>query len=268
MPYLNAGGIRLSYERAGRGEPVLLIMGSGASRRQWDMHQTPALRRAGYETITFDNRGVPPSDVPPGRYALDDLVADTRGLIEALDLAPCRIVGTSLGSLVAQELAIGEPGLVRSAVLMATRARSDVLRRAQTAVDRIMAETGARVPPKYRALNAVLQMLSPRTLNDDRAVASWLEIFELTGDADAAAPAQAWVETDGDRRAALRGVAAPCRVIAFADDVITPPHLCAEVADAVPDCDLVEIPGCGHLGHLERPEPVNEAIVEFFAKAP
>jgi pimeloyl-ACP methyl ester carboxylesterase len=266
MPHLNSNGIRLSYQRSGRGEPVLLIMGAAASRRQWDMHQTPALHEAGYETVTFDNRGVPPSEVPPGKYALDDLVADTKGLIEALDLAPCRIVGTSLGSLVAQELAISKPGLVHSAVLMATRARSDVLRRAQSAVDRVMLETGAQVPPKYRALNSVLHMLSPRTLNDDTAVASWLEIFELAGGADPVAAGQAWIDTDRDRRAALRGVVAPCRVVAFADDVITPPHLCAEVADAIPDCDLVEIPGCGHLGHLERPEPVNEAIVEFFAK--
>ena len=53
---------------------------------------------------------------------------------------------------------------------------------------------------------------------------------------------QAWIDVDGDRREALRGVAAPCRVIAFADDVVTPPHLCAEVADCIPDCDLVEIP--------------------------
>ncbi|MFI0371285.1 alpha/beta fold hydrolase [Actinomadura sp. 1N219] len=266
MPYLNAGGTRLSYERSGRGEPVLLIMGTGASRRQWDMHQTPALHRAGYETIAFDNRGVPPSDAPPGKYALEDLVADARAVIETLDLAPCRIVGTSLGSLIAQELAIAEPGLVRAAVLMATRARSDVLRRAQSAVDRVLADAAVRVPPRYRAVNAVVQMLSPRTLDDDEAVASWLEIFELAAAAGPVAAGQAWIDTDRDRRADLRRISAPCRVVAFADDVITPPHLCAEVAGAIPDCDLVEIPNCGHLGYLERPEPVNEAITEFFAK--
>jgi pimeloyl-ACP methyl ester carboxylesterase len=55
-------------------------------------------------------------------------------------------------------------------------------------------------------------------------------------------------------------------VIAFGDDVIAPPHLCAEVADAIPKADLVEIPGCGHLGHLEQPDLVNAAIVEFFDK--
>jgi pimeloyl-ACP methyl ester carboxylesterase len=55
----------------------------------------------------------------------------------------------------------------------------------------------------------------------------------------------------------------PCRVIAFEDDVVTPPYLCAEVADAIPDCDLIRIPRAGHLGHLERPDDVNSAMIEF-----
>src|ERR1043166_2545816 len=105
MPHVFTNGIRLSYERSGRGERVLMIMGSSASGRAWTLHQTPALAEAGYQAITFDNRGIPPSDVPPGKYSLADLVADTRGLIEALNAAPCRIIGVSLGALIAQELA-------------------------------------------------------------------------------------------------------------------------------------------------------------------
>lgn len=266
MPHLYTNGIRLAYQRSGSGKPVLLIMGSGASGHQWDMYQTPALRQAGYETITFDNRGIPPSDAPPGRYTLADMVADTKGLIEALDLAPCRLLGTSLGAMIAQELAISDPHLVHAAVLMATRGRSDVFRRAQSEWDRILRESGIRLPPRARAVNSVLQMLSPRTLNDDEAVASWLEIFELTDSGAPVSSGQEWIDTDQDRMAALKTITVPCRVIAFQDDLITPPHLGAEVADAIPDCDFVEIPGCGHLGYLERPEPVNQAIVEFFDK--
>jgi pimeloyl-ACP methyl ester carboxylesterase len=266
MPFVHTNGIRLAYHRSGEGEPVLLIMGSGAAGHQWTMHQTPALNRAGYATITLDNRGIRPSDAPPGRYRLADLVADTKGVIEALGLAPCRIVGTSLGSAIAQELAIAEPHLVRAAVLLATRSRPDVLRRAQTAAEQALAQSGVRLPPKYAAANAVLHMLSPQTLNDDEAVSYWLEVFELAGGGDAVAAGHSGIESNEDRRAALRQVAAPCRVIAFSDDLITPPHLGAEVADAIPDCDLVEIFGCGHLGHLERPEQVNQAIVEFFDK--
>jgi pimeloyl-ACP methyl ester carboxylesterase len=265
MAYVHSNGIRLWYQRAGHGEPVLLIMGSGAAGHVWDMHQTPALLQAGYQTVIFNNRGIAPSDVPAGKYTLAELVDDTRGLIETLDLAPCRILGASLGAMIAQELAVTAPHLVRSAVLVATRARSDTLRRAQTLADRALLDSGIRLPPRFQALNSVQQMLSPRTLDDDTAVANWLELFELGAGGDTSS-GQAWIDTDVDQRSRLRRIVAPCRVISFGDDLITPPHLAAEVADAIPNGDLVEIPGCGHLGHLERPGLVNAAIVEFFDK--
>ncbi|MEU0936884.1 MULTISPECIES: alpha/beta hydrolase [unclassified Embleya] len=265
MPYLYANGIRLSYERSGSGESVLLIMGSGAAGRVWTMHQTPALHRAGFETIVFDNRGIAPSDVPPGKYSLAQMVADTKGLIDALDLAPCRLVGLSLGALIAQELAVRHPESVHSAVLVATRSRADALRRAQTLADRAQTRADAPVPASYRALNTALLMLSPTTLNDDDSAATWLEVFELAGDPDGSG-GQAWVDLDMDRREELRRITVPCRVVAFADDLVAPVHLAAEVADAIPNCDLVTIANAGHLGHLERPEEVNAAIVEFLQK--
>lgn len=265
MPHVFTNGIRLSYERSGRGERVLMIMGSAAAGRVWHLHQTPALAEAGYQAVTFDNRGVPPSDVPPGRYTLADMVADTKGLIEALDAAPCRIVGLSLGALIAQELAIGWPHLVRCAVLIATKSRSDAARAAQDRANLALRESGARLPADHEAAMTVFRMLSPSTLNDDAAFSLWLDTFRRTAGADVAS-GQAWVDTGADRRAALRRIAAPCRVVAFSDDLVTPPHLSAEVAEAVPDCDYVEIDRCGHFGHLERPDEVNAAIIEFLDK--
>ncbi|MFF7459281.1 alpha/beta fold hydrolase [Kitasatospora sp. NPDC008115] len=265
MPFADANGIRISYQSTGAGEPVLLIMGSAASGRVWTVHQTPALVRAGYRAITFDNRGVPPTDAPAGHYALADLVQDTKGLIEALGIGPCRVVGTSLGAMIAQELALTSPESVRCAVLIGTRARTDAFRLAQLRADRALLAEGVSVPPAHRAATTVLQMLSPATRDNDDEVAHWLDLFELAGD-DGVAPGQAWADPDGDRREALRGVSVPCRVIAFDDDVITPPHLCAEVAEAIPDCDLVRIPRAGHIGYLERPDEVNSAVIEFLDK--
>src|SRR5262249_5361036 len=147
---------------------------------------------------------------------LADLVADAKGVIEALDLGPCRIVGTSLGAAIAQELAIGWPHLMRSAVLLATRARSDAFRRAQTEAGLALLSTGLRPSPRYEAVRTAVEMLSPATLNDDTAVSGWLDILELSG-GEGVAEGQHWVDTDlvADRRQALRRITAPCRAIAF-----------------------------------------------------
>jgi pimeloyl-ACP methyl ester carboxylesterase len=266
MPHVFTNGIRLAFERSGRGERVLLIMGSAASGRAWWPHQVPALTAAGYQAVTFDNRGVPPSEVPPGEYSLDDMVLDTAGLIEGIAAAPCRIVGVSLGAVIAQELAIRRPDLVRCAVLISTKARTDPARAAHGEAYRALAESGLELPADFTAALTAFLMLSPTTLNDERAAASWVETLRQAAAGPAVATGQNWVDLPGDRREALGGVTVPCRVIAFTDDLVTPPHLGAEVAEAVPDCDFIEIAGGGHYGYLERPAEVNSAILEFLSK--
>jgi pimeloyl-ACP methyl ester carboxylesterase len=266
MPYVFTNGIRLAYERTGRGERVLLIMGQAAGGNVWSMYQVPALKSAGYEVITFDNRGVPPSDVPLGDYSLADLVADTVGLIEALNAGPCRVVATSLGAWVATELAVSRPDLVSCCALMAVRARTDAVRRAVWAGERALTSSGIQLPAAYEASVAVLQMFSPDTLNDNAAISGFLDIYEMGAARRAAASGQDAIDVISDQRDRLRAVGVPCRVIAFSDDLMCPPHLCAEVAEVIPDCDYVEIGSCGHFGYLERPEEVNSAIIEFLDK--
>jgi pimeloyl-ACP methyl ester carboxylesterase len=266
MSYVSVNSIRLAYERTGKGKRVLMIMGQAAGGNVWSMHQVPALTAAGYEVITFDNRGVPPSDVPPGGYSMGDLVADTEGLIEALDIGPCPVVGASLGAFVATELAAARPDLVTCCVLIALRSRSDAFRRALSAGDRALVREEVGLPPSYDAPMSVLQMFSPATLNDDATVSTWLDIYEMSAARRQAASGQDAIELLADRRQALRAVPVPCRVIAFSDDLMCPPHLCAEAAEAIPDCDYVEIESCGHAGYLERPAEVNSAIIEFLDK--
>jgi pimeloyl-ACP methyl ester carboxylesterase len=265
MPYVFTNGIRLAYERGGHGDRVLMIMGQGAGGNVWSMYQVPALIQAGYEVITFDNRGIPPSDVPPGDYSLADMVTDTEQLIEALDVGPCRLVGASLGAAIAAELAVRRPDLVIRCVLMAMRARTDAFRRAMSDGEQALSDSGIELPPAYGAANSVLQMFSPATLNNDHDISMWLDLYELSARRKAARGQNA-IDITADRRDALRAVSVPCRVIGFANDLTCPPHLCAEVADVIPDCDYIEISSCAHAGYLEQPEEVNAAIIEFLQK--
>jgi pimeloyl-ACP methyl ester carboxylesterase len=266
MSYVHANGIRLAYERTGKGKRVLMIMGQAAGGNVWSMYQVPALVEAGYEVITFDNRGMPPSDVPPGGYSLDDLVSDTEGLIEALDAGPCRVVATSLGAFVAAELALKRPDLVTCCVLLALRSRADVFRRALANGDKALAREGVKLPPAYEASISVLQMFSRATLNDEAVILSMLDIYEMAAARREAASGQDAVDLLSDRRDSLRRIPVPCRVIGFSEDVACPPHLCVEAAEAIPDCDYVEIESCGHVGYLERPAEVNAAIIQFLDK--
>jgi pimeloyl-ACP methyl ester carboxylesterase len=256
-------GLTISYDDTGSGEPVVLVMGTGATGRVWHLHQVPALVDAGYRAITFDNRGITPS--PPG-FTIDDLVADTAALVEHLDVGPCRLVGTSMGAQVVTELALARPDLVSQAVMMATRGWPDAMRAAMGAAERELRDSSVVLPARYEAVNRALRNLSPRTLDDDEAVRQWLDLFELSpilwtpglrGQLD--------LDITGNRLEAYRDIRTPCLVIGFADDVRLPAHLGREVADAIPTAEFVVLEGCGHYGYLERPDVVNTAILTFFA---
>nr|AEF16028.1 LipE-like protein [Streptomyces viridochromogenes] len=263
MPVVAVNGIQLHYEDEGTGEPVVLVQGTGGGRTVWHLHQVPALTEAGFRVITFDNRGIPPTSECPGGFTLRDMVGDTAGLIEHLGLGPCRVVGTSLGAFVTQELALARPDLVDRAVLMATRARTDTLRSALTRAEIELHDSGTQVPPRYAAVLRALKSLSPRTLDDDAAMADWLDLFELAGPAGPGQRVQMELSKLNDRLDAYRGIRVPVQVIAFADDLITPPHLGREVADAIPGALYELIEDCGHYGYLEDPATVNKALVQF-----
>ncbi|NKQ55821.1 alpha/beta hydrolase [Amycolatopsis sp. K13G38] len=263
MSFADVNGIKIAYDDTGSGEPVLLVMGTAASGRVWHLHQVPALTEAGYRVVTFDNRGISPA--PPG-FTIDDLVADTAGLIEQLGLGPCRVVGTSMGAQVAAELALTRPELVSRAVLMATRGRPDAMRATMGAAERALRDSGVELPACYEAVLRAVQNLSPRTLNDDFRIQDWLDVFEMSPTAwTPGVRAQLRLDIIESRLEAYRAIRVPCLVIGFADDLRLPPHLAREVAEAIPGARYVEIEDCGHYGYLERPDAVNEALVTFFA---
>ncbi|MGH3622354.1 MAG: alpha/beta fold hydrolase [Sciscionella sp.] len=267
MPVESVNGINLNYEDTGAGEPVVLVMGTGASGRAWHLYQVPALVSAGYRVITFDNRGIPPTDECAQGFTIDDLVADTAALVEHLGLGPCRFAGVSMGAQVVQELMLVRPDLVRQGILMATRGRSDAMRAAMAVAERALRDAGALPPPEYDAVVRAVQNLSPRTLNDDERVRDWLDLFEMAPSCRAPG-VRAQVELDGfpSRLEAYRRISVPTLVIGFGDDLMLPPHLNREVADAIPGARYEQIDDCGHYGYLERPEEVNTAMLKFFAQ--
>jgi pimeloyl-ACP methyl ester carboxylesterase len=265
MTRITVNGIGLNYRTAGRGEPVVMVMGTGASGRVWDLHQVPALAAAGYQVITFENRGIPPSDLGRPDFTIDDMVEDTAGLIEALCQAACRIVGFSLGALIVQELLLKHPGLVRQSVLIATRGRDDVFRAALCAADRELHDSGLALPLAYRTVASMTRNLSRASLNDERTARDWLEIMGTAGADPPGLRRQLDLDQMPSRLGAYRGISVPTLVIGFSEDLLCPPKLARGVAGAIPGAIYQEIPECGHYGYLERPAEVNSCMLRFFA---
>ncbi len=116
MPSINLGTTEIYYEIHGQGDPLLLIHGLGSSSQDWEM-QLPQFS-SHFQVINIDLRGHGRSGKPPGPYSIPLFAEDTIQLIRALELSSVHILGISLGGMVAFQLALDCPDLVRSLVIV------------------------------------------------------------------------------------------------------------------------------------------------------
>ena len=124
MGYANVGDIRMYYEIHGQGEPLLLIMGLGGHILDWGWSLPQQLAKH-YQVIMFDNRGSGRTDQPQGPYSIKQMANDTVGLMNAIGLKQASIFGVSMGSMIAQEIAMDYSEKVAKLVLGCTHAGGD-----------------------------------------------------------------------------------------------------------------------------------------------
>ena len=121
MPHVTANGIRLYYEETGGGPALLLLMGHGLDHTFWEK-QVPLYSKH-FRCVAIDNRGIGQSDVPPAGYTVDDMAADTLGLMDALGIDAAHVSGFSMGGSMAMAMALAAPRRVLSLGLHSTCGR-------------------------------------------------------------------------------------------------------------------------------------------------
>jgi len=269
MAEVDLGDVTIAYEVSGDGEPVVLICGCGQPAIAWHLGLVPALTAAGYQVITFDNRGMVPSSSPPAPYSVAEMVDDTIGLIDHLGLDRVRVAGHSMGGWIAETLAAQQPDRVRAAALMGSCNVATAWEKAITTVERDLARLDVDLPPLFYACE-ILRYLLNHELQDDEIVEGWLAM--IGGESPPPNPGRlgqfeaclAW-SLDLERTRAWAEITVPCIVVAFEHDIDSPPARARHAAALIPGSRFAEIPDSSHLGIFTHADAVAAVLIDFFA---
>jgi pimeloyl-ACP methyl ester carboxylesterase len=263
MTLVATNGIQMYYEERGSGDPLLLIMGITARGAVWEKHAEYWSRK--FRCILPDNRGVGLSDKPPGPYTSGQMADDYAGLLAGLGIATVRVVGCSMGSIIAQQLVLRHPQLVRSAVLMCTWGRCD---RYTRDVFQNMVHIKSRLRPEEFATYIQLLIFAKRYWDGDATFAEMQEARQLASIDPLPQPihgleAQAAACVDHDVLDDLARIECPCLAIGGRNDIFTPPWMAEEVASRIPRCDLHLYDGAGHAFHWECIDDFNPRVRDW-----
>jgi 3-oxoadipate enol-lactonase len=234
--------------------PVLFVHAVSLDLTWWD-HQFAALG-TDYDVVALDLPGHGSSPRLNGPYTFDALASVVADVVATLDAGPVHVVGTSVGGMVAQTLAVARPDLVQSLTLVATLCTlTDPVRGAMRERARV-----ARAEGMAALISPTLDRWFPVTFREgrpdviDRAAKSVLRH-------DPTVYAEMWEMISGLRLdAQIPAIACPTLVVAGAEDGNAPVAAGQRIADLIPGAKLHVLPGVGHFPSSEAPRAFNDLL--------
>jgi hypothetical protein len=116
---VHVGDIDIAYKMFGQGDPFLLISPAQADMNAWELSANLSELSSNYTVIVFDSRGVGNTTTGNRPLSIQQFANDTAGLLDALKIQKADVLGYSLGSFIAQQLAVTHPDKVNRLVLVA-----------------------------------------------------------------------------------------------------------------------------------------------------
>ena len=262
MPIVISNGIRIHYQERGNGDPLILIMGLGAPGNRWKDHA--AAYEKYFRCILMDNRGAGESDRLPGPYTTRTMADDTAGLMTVLGIESASIAGISMGSAIAQELALSYPKMVRRLVLVSSWSRCD--RYTQTVFEHFKKMRELASPADFTQLLQLWIASAPyyeenfdeMVQDQSNAQEDYMPVDAFQAQSDACI-----MHNTFDR---LDMITAPTLLTVGDADIFTPLRLTAEMHERMRGSEMVVFQGLGHIHHWEGLERFNDVTTQFLLK--
>jgi 3-oxoadipate enol-lactonase len=259
--HVRAGELDIWTEQVGEGPDVLLIGGLGDTVESWQFQLDGLADR--YRLTAFDNCGAGRTPLPDGPLSAAVMADDAAALLRALEVSSAHVAGFSMGSAIAQEVALRHPDLVRSLVLNSTYASADALFSSQLTFWRWLPE----VAPSERAFFEAFftWVYTPRAHADGSVEQIVQEALAFPHQqAVDAFQAQVDVCLGHDTTDRLAAIAVPTLVVAGEYDVILPPRFGRSVAELIAGARFEIMEEEAHQPFQEIPDEWNARVDAFW----
>jgi pimeloyl-ACP methyl ester carboxylesterase len=234
----------------------------GLGYARWGWEPVVDLLAERYDVILFDNRGIGESEAPPGPYSAAEMAEDTRRVMDEAGVERAHVLGTSLGGMIAQELALAAPARVEKLVLVCTTPGGSKATPMPEQTVRLMAEAPTLEPLVALrrfvenalapdAPDGIVERILAHRIETAQPVSAWLS------QAAAGAAFDVW-----DR---LSELGIPTLVAHGTADIVVDPANAELLTERIPDAQLELFPGCGHLLFWEQPDRFATVVGEFLA---
>jgi pimeloyl-ACP methyl ester carboxylesterase len=263
MPDVRCGDLSVHYEEVGSGPPLVWIPGTGLRGTTWELQVGQF--KATHRCLTVDLRGSGETTGLDGEFTVVNLARDIAAWMDAIGVDHATVAGLSLGSAVAQELALARPDLVSRLILLATWSSSK-------REHHIRRHFGSRL---YAIENGPLDvyaqfafwMSSPSLFDHEPELQAEVEQRLKTHMSSTPEGIAGHFQADlsHETRDRLHLIDCPTLVVHGDEDLITLPWCNRAVADLIPNATYRTIAKAGHLAWLERPGELNGIIGDFLA---
>jgi len=271
MPHLTTDdGVKLHYEEAGSGAPVVFVHEFAGDYRSWEPQVRFLSRR--YRCIAFNARGWPPSDVPPdlASYSQARACDDIRCVLDGLKIDRAHIVGLSMGGLATLHFGLTYPDRARSLLVAGAGYGSERGEREKFRAEAVV--IAAKLDKDGMAAFAQAYAYGPTRVQfeakDPRGFAEFKAML-AEHSAKGAANTQLGVQRERPSVFDLEDKLAACRVpmLVVTGDEDWPcllPNVF--IKRTCPSAALLVVPNSGHAINLEEPAAFNAALADFLAQ--
>jgi pimeloyl-ACP methyl ester carboxylesterase len=253
MPFARNGTVKLHWESSGEGPAVLLVAGQGMTADGW-WATIPVLARS-FRVIAFDNRDTGRSSRVPWPYSVAQMANDAVAVLDAAGEQRAHVYGISLGSLVAQEVALRHPDRVQALVLGASSAGGFAAYKPSPSslAQTFLVRAGAMGPGEAEwAAVPYTYAEKTRRLHPERIVADIAHRVSSPPE-PLAYMHQAAAVASHDAYARLNRMTAPTLVVHGEQDVFVPPANALVLAERIPGAQLRLWPDASHMYAIDEP---------------